>query len=351
MVSNHKEFDPLVYKLTQLNFLDISKCTLPELTEDLSNLAELTKLSLQHDTITIVPLSLGRLTNLKFLDLSFNAISALPHPVFDNLSLLETLILDANKLSELPSLKGLVELHNLSFSNNELSALPDSIACCTKLKSIEASGNKIRELSADIPWSNLANLQHFLLNNNQLKEVPSSLTGCKKLRDLQLKENPLKDARLKKLAATDRPGNALMNYLEKLAKEGKQAKRKTPTNPTESAVAHRNFKATALDSPLVHNVIVNPKCLADDSVFRVEVLRPQEVKRSLRPRIFACVVSGISLKGEKVLNDFVRFQTMLHGELGEQRKLATISTHNFAAVALPLQYFLQPIDGICVSYI
>ncbi|KAM7537229.1 hypothetical protein Aperf_G00000079650 [Anoplocephala perfoliata] len=345
VVSNHKEFDPLVYKLTQLNFLDISKCPLLELTDDLSNLADLTKLSLQHNTITSVPLSLGRLTNLKFLDLSFNAIQALPHPVFDNLSLLETLILDSNKLSELPSLKGLVELHKLSFSNNELLSLPDSITCCTKLKYIEASGNKIRELSSEIPWSNLVNLQHFLLNNNQLKEVPLILTECKKLRDFQLKENPVKDARLKKLAAADRPGNALMNYLEKSAKERKQMKQ-TPTNPTENAVAHRNFQVTASNSHLTHNIIINRNVPTDDNVFRIEVLRPQEVKGSFRPRIFACVVSGISLSGEGVLHDFFRFQTKLHGGLGGQRKLATISTHNFAAVTLPLQYSLQSIDVI-----
>lgn len=332
--------------MTQLNFLDISKCPLHEIADDLSNLADLAKLSLQHDGILIVPLALGQLKNLKFLNLSFNSISNLPSKIFDDLFLLETLILDSNELSELPSLKGLIELHIFSVSNNKLLSLPDNLTCCTKLKSVDVSGNNITELSNEIPWSNLSNIQHFYLNGNQLKEVPPGLTECKKLRDLRLRENPLRDPRLKKLAASDRDdaGSALMNYLIKASKGQKKLPKTLPNNAITQSSKHM-----APNPPPVKNVEILSKIEADDSNFRIDVLRPEEVKKGLRPHIFGCVISGISLKGEGLIHAFTKFQTKLHCGLGENRKLATISTHNFESVNLPLQFSLQHIDEINVS--
>ncbi|KAM3175999.1 hypothetical protein ACTXT7_007392 [Hymenolepis weldensis] len=342
VVSNHENFDPSVYSLTQLNFLDISKCPLHEIADDLSNLADLAKLSLQHDGILVVPLALGKLKNLKFLNLSFNSISNLPSKIFDDLFLLETLILDSNELSELPSLKGLIELHIFSVSNNKLLSLPDNLTCCTKLKSVDVSGNNIKELSNEIPWSNLSNIQHFYLNGNQLKEVPPGLTKCKKLRDLRLSENPLRDPRLKKLAASNRDdaGSALMNYLVKASK-----RQKLPKTLPSNAIT-QNSKLMAPNPPPVKNVEILSKIEADDSNFRIDVLRPEEVKKGLRPHIFGCVISGISLKGEGLIHAFIKFQAKLHGGLAENRKLATISTHNFESVTLPLQFSLQHIDAI-----
>ena len=220
VVSNQNGIDPLLYNLKQLNYLDISKCTLSDLSDDLGNMVELTKLSLQHNSIYKLPATIGCLINLKFLDLSFNNISTLPPSIFDGLFRLETLMIDSNCLAELPSLKGLIELHHLSASNNSLSHLPESITECSKLMTIDVSSNKIFELS-DGDWGKLANLQHFNLSNNQLTTIPKALVGCKKLKDLQLQENPLKDFRLRKLASSTRPGPALIKYLGKSVKEDK----------------------------------------------------------------------------------------------------------------------------------
>ncbi|VDN98197.1 unnamed protein product [Rodentolepis nana] len=338
VVSNRDNFDPSVYTLTQLNFLDISKCPLYEIADDLSDLTALSKLSLQHDEIVAVPLGIGQLLNLKFLDLSFNSISNLPSNIFDNLSLLETLILDSNKLSELPSFKGLIELHIFSVSNNKLLCLPDTLTCCTKLKSVDASGNNIKEISDEVPWSSLSNLQHFYLNGNQLKEVPLGLTECKRLRDLQLKENPLQDARLKKLAASDRgdAGNVLMNYLLKISKGKKELAKTLP---------HDAIPLAPTSAP-IENVKILSMIESDDSDFRIDVLRPGEVKKSLRPHIFGCVISGVSLHSEGLIRAFSKFQSKLHAKLCDNRKLATFSTHTFEAVKMPLEFSLQPIDTI-----
>ena len=256
VVSNQNGVDPLLYDLKQLNFLDISKCTLSDLSDDLGNFTELTKLSLRHDSLSRLPASIGCLTNLKFLDISFNSISALPSSIFADLLHLETLMIDSNSLTELPSLKGLMDLHHLSVSNNSLLYLPESITSCPKLMSIDVSSNKISELSNDFDWGNLANLQHFNLSNNQLTTVPKTLVECKKLKDLQLRENPLKDSRLKKLASSTRPGPALISYLAKAGKVDDKSRSKV-SKPTQNVVVDRNLKTLVVDSPLTKDLVID----------------------------------------------------------------------------------------------
>ncbi len=246
VVSNQEGVDPLLYCLKQLNFLEISKCGLTELSEDVSNLEELTKLSLQHNALLTVPNGLASLINLKYLDVSFNAISSLPANIFEKLSHLESLVLDSNQLADLPSLSGLVELHHLSAANNQLCSLPATLSNCAKLMTVNAAGNQITELPSDMSWSNLAHLHRLNLSDNRLTAIPGELAECRKLRELLLSGNPLKDNRLKKLAADTRPGPAIINYIGKIANGGSgggrrdRSKKRGPRAASQSA--RRNFK-------------------------------------------------------------------------------------------------------------
>ncbi|EUB58941.1 Leucine-rich repeat-containing protein 47 [Echinococcus granulosus] len=345
VISNRDGMDPHIYLLKQLNFLDISKCTLSDLSDDLSNLSGLTKLSLQRNSISKLPEALGSLNNLRFLDLSFNIITSLPSAIFDGLPRLETLLMDSNNLTELPSLEGLIDLHHLSVSNNALSCLPESILCCTKLMTIDVSSNKISELSDEVGWKNLANLHLFNLSNNQLTRIPQALSKCKKLRDLQLQNNPLKDPRLRKLVGATHPGPALINYLAKSTKEGSKSKGKAP-NVTETTTGAGSGKSLPATSSTSQDLVIAIN--EDATPYVVSVVRPEEVRNSLRPRIFACVVSDVCLNGEGTLVDFLRFQTKLHNMLGQQRRVATICTHDVCQLTLPLHFALQPVD---VTYI
>ncbi|VDM17312.1 unnamed protein product [Hydatigera taeniaeformis] len=341
VISDREGMDPRIYHLKQLNFLDISKCTLCDLSDELSNLSELSKLSLHHNAISEPPIALGTLANLRFLDLSFNLITSLPSSFFDGLSQLETLMIDSNHLTQLPSLEGLTDLHHLSVSNNALSRLPESIICCTKLMTVDFSSNKISELSDEIGWGNLANLHLFNLSNNQLTRVPQALSECKKLKDLQLQGNPLKDPRLKKLVTATRPGPALINYLAKSRKEGRKTQGKSSALSNDAA-STRGVELFPTTSSASHDLVISTNAVAMPYV--VSVVRPDEVKKGLRPCIFACIVSDVCLMEEGVLTSFLRFQTKLHDVLGQQRRIATICTHDACRITLPLQFALQPVD-------
>ncbi|VDD81718.1 unnamed protein product [Mesocestoides corti] len=341
VVSNHDGMDPLLYSLKQLNFLDISKCGISELSEDVSNLSELTKLSLQHNPLPTLPSGVGLLRNLRFLDISFNCISDLPFTIFDELLRLETLVMDSNKLVSLPSLKGLVDLHHMSVSNNQLCDFPETITECCKIMTIDVSGNRISELPNCLKWENLGNLQRLNLANNKLTFIPEELAECKKLRDLRLSDNPLKDNRLKKLASDPRSGPAVINYIGKSVK-GRSRKVDKNGKLTRNSSGQPDLKSCTEEPSAVHALIVSPT--TNDEKYFIGVVKPEEIRNSLRPRIFACVVSGISLSAEGVLPNFMRFQTKLHNGLGEQRRVATFCTHDLKHVTLPLKFSLQSVD-------
>ncbi len=77
-------------------------------------------------------------------------------------------------------------------------------------------------------------------------------------------------------------------------------------------------------------------------------MNPEEIRKSLRPRIFACIVSGLNLQDDGALSDFLRFQVKLHGGVGEQRRAATICTHDLGRVSLPLTFSVQSVDNVSV---
>ncbi|BHF64222.1 RNA binding [Sparganum proliferum] len=331
--------DDLIFSLKQLNFLEISRSGISTLPDDIQNLSDLTKLSLQHNALTQIPAGLGNVHHLRFLDLSFNSISNLPENLFNNLSQLESLTLDSNELQSLPSLKGLVGLHVLSVSSNKLAVLPETLSECSKLMSVDFSRNALTSLPTDL--NKLTNLHRLNVCDNNLTEIPSTLGECRKLRECLLERNPLKDNRLKKMASDPRSSLALIAYLGKKGKstsaKGTRSVSRTPRRDLKPQDLKPNhLSLIELDTGMNHDA------------YTIRVIDPESVRASLRPRIFACTVAGVIFRDETVLKDFLRFQVKLHNDLGQQRRVATLCTHDEAFVRLPLTYSINPVDSISI---
>jgi leucine-rich repeat protein SHOC2 len=127
-----------------------------------------TKLFLSNDEITMLPDTIGNLSNLTYLNLSGNQLTILPDAI-GNLSSLSGLELSENKLTELPSTIGNLNcLSCLNLCNNQLTKLPKDVC-------------------------NLLHLSRLDLSNNKLSELPDNMSELIKLTELNIINNPLTD--------------------------------------------------------------------------------------------------------------------------------------------------------------
>jgi Leucine-rich repeat (LRR) protein len=141
-----------------------------------------------------LPPEIGQLTNLDFLDLSFNELTGPIPPEIGNLTNLRVLQLTSNKLSGNipPEVGNLHSLTHLILADNELSGnIPPEIGDLQNLQTLMITYN---QLSGTIPEEigNLESLDNIHLYNNFLSgEIPSSIGNLTNLTYLGLSSNNL----------------------------------------------------------------------------------------------------------------------------------------------------------------
>ena len=161
----------------------------------LGNLSNLEYLNLSFNQLSgEIPTELGNLTNLTWLGLGSNQLSGSIPPELGNLSNLTELYLYDNQLSgsipsELGNLSNLTELY---LNDNQLNgSIPAFLGSLSSLQELSLFSN---QLSGSIPseLGNLSNLTKLYLNDNQLSgSIPASLGSLSSLQELTLFSNQL----------------------------------------------------------------------------------------------------------------------------------------------------------------
>lgn len=98
-VSTDETFD-FIYQIRELEVLHIQSSVIPKLSESISNLQNLSKLSFAFSDISFLPPSIGELRNLEYLSLTGTSINSLPNKIIQ-LKNLKKLRLDGCKLNNL----------------------------------------------------------------------------------------------------------------------------------------------------------------------------------------------------------------------------------------------------------
>ncbi|KKL60587.1 hypothetical protein LCGC14_2203810, partial [marine sediment metagenome] len=134
-----------LFKLTQLQELDLRENNLTTLPGEIGNLTQLQSLSLWDNNLTSLPPGIGNLTQLRHLDLTNNNLTSLPGEIGN-----------------------LTNLHYLNLWNNNLTSLPPEIGNLIHLDSMN------RFINASSVF-----LNRFLLNTiiplPALKNIPTNL--------------------------------------------------------------------------------------------------------------------------------------------------------------------------------
>ena len=109
-------------------------------------------------------------TQARELDLSGLALPGLPRVVGEHFGHVQRLDLGLNKLAVLPDLARLTALEELDLTGNALAALPAEVGALTGLRVLALNGNVLAALPAAV--GRLARLEKLELNNNMLGALP-----------------------------------------------------------------------------------------------------------------------------------------------------------------------------------
>jgi len=157
---------------------------------------------------------------LEELILDSNRIKDLPRPLF-HCHGLKTLCICDNDLVSLPeAICDLVQLQYLDVSRNALTSFPDSVNACKRLAVINVSCNPLLRLPEGI--TQLISLQELYLNDTDLEFIPANVGRLSKLRVLEVRDNrlatlPTAMARLKQLQRLDIGHNEFQGWPDVVA--------------------------------------------------------------------------------------------------------------------------------------
>ena len=139
---------------------------------------------------TLAQLRAGRLAGAQRLDLSCG-LTEFPREIFGLADSLEILDLSGNALSALPDdLHRLHRLRVLFCSDNPFTQLPEALGRCEALEMMGFKSCRIREVPAGaLP----ARLRWLILTDNRIEALPAALGACTGLQKLMLAGNRLRD--------------------------------------------------------------------------------------------------------------------------------------------------------------
>uniref|UniRef100_A0A3Q0RLQ0 Leucine rich repeat containing 7 n=1 Tax=Amphilophus citrinellus TaxID=61819 RepID=A0A3Q0RLQ0_AMPCI len=158
----------------------------PEVLEQIHNMKELW---LDNNSLQTIPGSVGKLRQLRYLDLAKNRIETLDADI-SGCEALEDLLLSSNMLQHLPDSIGMLKkLTTLKVDDNQLTSLPNTIGSLSLLEELDCSCNELESLPPTIGY--LHSLRTFAADENFLTELPREIGNCKNVTVMSLRSNKL----------------------------------------------------------------------------------------------------------------------------------------------------------------
>lgn len=177
--------------LSTLKSFEISASSFPSsIPISICDFSSLLSLSLDASQFTgQVPNCIFDTLSLKYLDISDNQLTALPDTL-GSCEYLQHLDVSGNLLVSVPdSVGNCVELRTLYLSDNSLNTIPNTVGNLINLRELGLSLNQLIAIPETI--GNCANLIFFDAYDNQLVSLPVSIGNCLKLQVLEVSNNQI----------------------------------------------------------------------------------------------------------------------------------------------------------------
>ena len=170
--------------------LDLSfKGVTGNIPSSIANLSFLESLIFNDNKIESLPNEIEQLQNVKQINMGQNKLHEFPAGIVKLVNL-TSLDLGLNQLEHLPiEIENLTHLVYLKLNGTLLKGIPPSIGKLINLEKLYLHENMIDHLPFEI--GRLTKLTEFTINNNVLKELPPGISNFKLLTELNLEENQL----------------------------------------------------------------------------------------------------------------------------------------------------------------
>ncbi len=167
-------------------YLNNNRLVVPPI-DVLSKLVNLQSLSLECNNLKHIPDEIGLLSQLRYLNVSFNPIICLPSTIA-KLVKLEEVWLRSCYMTEFPLiLTELVNIKRLSLAGNDITYVPYELISLKKLNWLSLNNNRINSLP--VCMQELGNLNVLLLESNAFTEIPRMAVNMSGLQTLNLRYN------------------------------------------------------------------------------------------------------------------------------------------------------------------
>jgi leucine-rich repeat protein SHOC2 len=188
-------------RLSALRYLNLTDNQLTSVPAEIGQLTSLRVLFLNHNQLTSLPAEIWQLTSLRVLELAANQLTSVPAEI-GQLTSLQQLVLGGNQLTSLPAEIGqLTSLGELHLYGNQLTSVPTEIGRLTSLRSLNLGQNQLTSLPGEI--GQLTSLRGLRLHINRLTSVSAEIGQLTSLTWLDLTRNQLTTlpARIRELRA------------------------------------------------------------------------------------------------------------------------------------------------------
>ena len=190
--ARHARVPPYVYGLgARVRVLDLASNAIVEVEDAIGGLRNAEKVNLSRNALRALPRAMATLVRLRTLDLRGNELTALPEEI-DSLVALEDLDVRENALRALPRALGRCKrLRRLDASANALTTFDDAIAGlgnCADLEVVRFARNREMRGALPVAWAHAVKLREIDVDDTRCDGVPGEiLFGCRALSTLSLR--------------------------------------------------------------------------------------------------------------------------------------------------------------------
>ncbi|VUZ51944.1 unnamed protein product [Hymenolepis diminuta] len=164
---------PWIGRLVNLKVLNVSGNKLEHLPGDLSHLSKLEILNASHNRMTTFlnspnSINLSSLRHLRTVDLSNNQLTEFPLELCFSDIPLDILDLSKNKISLIPDAISPLQVIELNLCENEISVISESLSKCPRLKVLRLAHNKIQLGEFPLALLESSNISLLTIEGNPL---------------------------------------------------------------------------------------------------------------------------------------------------------------------------------------